>query len=269
MARHRSPGGTRPTASGPADRELATVNTVDTVDTVPTNRAARRAADARHRRSQSGTRFRIGLTAAGLAAAGLLIATDPGSLDAAQTASAESDILRAQATDRASAVASGPASRGDRPAPVGPPAAPAEPPVAGPPAEDLSVLLETVPCPSSGFGGVSPHVAQVGYLIMQEFGLSESEIGGVAGRPGNPTSDHPNGLALDFMVDNATGDAINAYLSERIDEFAITYILWQVPAHYDHVHVSFSSSPGETVSCAVTDDGDSDADAEPDADADE
>lgn len=259
MARHRSPGGTRPTAGVPTGSEFGAV---EAATAAPGNRSARRADPARHRRNQSGTRFRIGLTAAGLAAAGLLIATDPGSLQGAPTTSTGSDMLRAQATDRASAVASGPASRGDRLAPVGPPPAA---PVAAPPAEDLSVLLATMPCPSSGFGGVAPHVAQVGNLIMQEFGLSEAEIGGVAGRPGNPTSDHPKGLALDLMVDTATGNAINAFLSERIDEFAITYIMWQVPAHYDHVHVSFSPSPGETVSCAVT----NDAGAEPDATADE
>ncbi|MDQ3052847.1 MAG: hypothetical protein M3R66_03180, partial [Actinomycetota bacterium] len=53
------------------------------------------------------------------------------------------------------------------------------------------------PCPTEGFGGVEPHVAEAGYHLMAVFGVPASDVGGVASRPGNSTSDHPRGLALD------------------------------------------------------------------------
>jgi len=105
------------------------------------------------------------------------------------------------------------------------------------------------PCPTEGFGGVKPHVAQAGWHLVIVFGLSESDVGGVASRPGNPTSDHPRGLALDFMVDTATGNALADYAEENSDALGIKYIIWQEPAHYDHVHISFNDNPGSGLSC--------------------
>lgn len=123
-----------------------------------------------------------------------------------------------------------------------PVAVPVVPPVEG-------AATGAAACPTEGFGGVAPHVAQAGYHLMATFGLSESEVGGVASRPGNPTSDHPSGYALDFMVDNPTGDALAAYAAEHQSELGISYIMWQVPDHYDHVHISFTKSPGSGLSC--------------------
>ncbi len=105
------------------------------------------------------------------------------------------------------------------------------------------------PCPTEGFGGVKPHVAQAGWHLVIVFGLSESQVGGVASRPGNPGSDHPRGYALDFMVDNSTGDAIEAYAEEHSEELGIKYILWEVANHYDHVHISFNDRPGSGMTC--------------------
>lgn len=105
------------------------------------------------------------------------------------------------------------------------------------------------PCPTEGFGGVKPHVAQAGWHLILVFGLSESDVGGLASRPGNPTSDHPRGLALDFMVDTATGNALADYAEENSDALGIKYIIWQEPAHYDHVHISFNATPGSGLSC--------------------
>lgn len=105
------------------------------------------------------------------------------------------------------------------------------------------------PCPTEGFGGVKPWVAQAGWHLIIVFGLSESDVGGVAARPGNPTSDHPSGHALDFMVDTATGDALSAYAADHTEELAVKYILWQVPDHYDHVHISFNDQPGSGMTC--------------------
>lgn len=105
------------------------------------------------------------------------------------------------------------------------------------------------PCPTEGFGGVKPHVAEAGYHLMAVFGIPESDVIGVASRPGNPTSDHPRGLALDFMVNTSTGNALAAYADENSEALGIKYILWQVADHYDHVHISFDDRAGSGVTC--------------------
>lgn len=102
-------------------------------------------------------------------------------------------------------------------------------------------------CLSSGFNGVEPHVAAAGDHLQEKFGVDD--IGGVAERPGNPTSDHPRGLALDFMVDSSTGDALAAYAEENTEALGINYILWQTEDHYDHVHISFDDEGGSGLPC--------------------
>ena len=102
-------------------------------------------------------------------------------------------------------------------------------------------------CASSGFGGVASHVAQAGHLLEETFGVED--VIGVASRPGNPTSDHPRGYALDFMVDRSTGDALAAYAEENSDALGISYILWRVAEHYDHVHISFEEDRGSGLLC--------------------
>ncbi len=102
-------------------------------------------------------------------------------------------------------------------------------------------------CASSGFGGVAAHVARAGYLLQEMFGVDD--VGGVASRPGNPMSDHPRGYALDFMVDRSTGDALAAYAEENSEALGISYILWRVADHYDHVHISFDDESGSGLLC--------------------
>ena len=102
-------------------------------------------------------------------------------------------------------------------------------------------------CPSSGFNGVVAHVARAGHHLREKFGVED--VGGVAKRPGNPSSDHPRGYALDFMVDRSTGDALAAYAEENAEALGVKYILWRVPSHYDHVHISFTKSPGSGLPC--------------------
>jgi hypothetical protein len=65
-------------------------------------------------------------------------------------------------------------------------------------------------------------------------------IGGRAARPGNPTSCHPRGLALDLMTydDRALGDRIYAFVMAHRGELGITTVLWRVADHFDHVHLS-------------------------------
>jgi hypothetical protein len=93
--------------------------------------------------------------------------------------------------------------------------------------------------------GVAANVARACSVITREF-PEIRVIGGRQSRPGNPTSCHPRGLALDFMIrDRALGDRVAAYIREnRRTLDATPVILWQVPAHYDHVHVSFSPCRG-------------------------
>lgn len=103
-------------------------------------------------------------------------------------------------------------------------------------------------CPSSGFNGVEPHVAEAGHHLQRKFGVDD--VGGVAERPDNPTSDHPTGHALDFMVDDrSTGDALAAYAEEHTEELGIDYILWETENHYDHVHISFEEETGSGLPC--------------------
>lgn len=203
-------------------------------------------------------------------AAVILVASQPISLTgparatpAAAAGEGAAEVVDADALDRLEAGGSE-SSRGERPAGAAPIEMPPPPPntsgQGGVVEPDLSesggaqgptgtAAVGGDDCPTSGFGGVKPHVAQAGYHLIAVFGLNQSSVGGVAQRPGNPGSDHPRGLALDFTVGNDTGDALAAYADENSEALGITYILWQVPAHYDHVHISFSAQPGSGLPC--------------------
>jgi hypothetical protein len=70
---------------------------------------------------------------------------------------------------------------------------------------------------------------------------------GVGGRAGNPTSCHPKGLAIDLIVgsNKALGDRLYAYVIARRSALGATpVVLWQVPDHFDHVHISFAPCKG-------------------------
>ena len=114
-----------------------------------------------------------------------------------------------------------------------------------------------------GFGGVKPHVARTGHFIDEMFGPFPGGIGGVGSRQGK--SDHPRGLALDFMTNKNTklGDRVVNFLSRNAKHFAVKYIIWKqrinsgdgrgwrrmedrgsiTANHFDHPHVSFKDSP--------------------------
>lgn len=256
MARHRSPSGityqrkrlTAKVAGALRNRRMS----------LPSGVVAGATAAARSPRTVA-----LGLTAFALL---VLVASQPvtvaGPAEASQSAEA-ADALAEAARDRLAA-AQAQTSRADRTTGATPLDA-AQPPLTasdsdGVLAPDLSesggaegptgsAAVGGEACPTSGFGGVEPHVAQAGYHLIAVFGLSESDVGGVANRPGNPGSDHPRGLALDFMVGTGTGDALAAYAEDNASALGISYILWQVPSHYDHVHISFTSSPGSGLPC--------------------
>ncbi|WP_348537456.1 hypothetical protein [Nocardia carnea] len=119
-----------------------------------------------------------------------------------------------------------------------------------------------IPC-STVLAGTQPHVAQVGNLIGQTFGVAD--IGGADGRY---DGEHGAGLALDFMTsDPAHGDAIADFVLANKERFGVTYVIWQqryndgsgwsymedrgspTQNHYDHVHVSFDSAADVHVTC--------------------
>lgn len=107
--------------------------------------------------------------------------------------------------------------------------------------------------------GVKPWVLEAADEIGGKFGIKS--IGGVGSRP-NP-SDHPGGLALDFMTQGSIGSALARYVMENAKRLGVKYIIWQqhiwslarasegwrlmgdrgspTANHMDHVHVSFNS----------------------------
>ncbi|PRX49554.1 hypothetical protein B0I33_103591 [Prauserella shujinwangii] len=116
---------------------------------------------------------------------------------------------------------------------------------------------------STALDGTEPHVAQVGNHLLGKFAVDS--VIGRASRSG--ASDHPSGLALDFMVDTATGDALAEYVLAHQSEFAVSYVIWRqryndgggwsmmedrgsaTANHYDHVHVSFEAGGDVDVAC--------------------
>jgi len=121
---------------------------------------------------------------------------------------------------------------------------------------------EAAACPTT-LDGAKSQVAQVGNHVKGKFGIDD--IGGAAGRSGD--SDHPSGLALDFMTDTKTGNAVADYVLANQDKFAVTYVIWRqryndgsgwsamedrggvTANHFDHVHVSFKSGGKVSVTC--------------------
>jgi cytoskeletal protein RodZ len=117
-------------------------------------------------------------------------------------------------------------------------------------------------CPTV-LAGTRPHVAQVGNHLRTLFAVSS--VIGVSNRAG--TSDHPTGLALDFLVDTATGNELAEYVLRNRTEFGVSYVIWRqryndgsgwslledrgsaTANHYDHVHVSFRANADVSVTC--------------------
>jgi hypothetical protein len=112
--------------------------------------------------------------------------------------------------------------------------------------------------PTAGLGAVKSNVRSAAVQLGCTFG--EPRMHGVAGRAG--TSDHPGGLAVDFMVDRATGDRLAACALENMDALGIKYVIWEqrinhgngwkpmedrggaTANHFDHVHISFDRGGG-------------------------
>jgi hypothetical protein len=85
-------------------------------------------------------------------------------------------------------------------------------------------------------------------------------VGGLGGRPN--VSDHPRGLAVDFMTaGGVAGDQLADYALKYKDDLKIKYVIWKqrinfgdgggwhgmenrgspTANHFDHVHISFDA----------------------------
>lgn len=116
---------------------------------------------------------------------------------------------------------------------------------------------------STVLAGTLPQVAQAGNYLKAMFGVDT--VLGRAARSGD--SDHPSGLALDFMVDTATGNRLADYVLANQSRLGMKYVIWRqryndgsgwsamedrgsvTANHYDHVHVSFQSGAKVSVTC--------------------
>ncbi len=113
-------------------------------------------------------------------------------------------------------------------------------------------------CPANraGFGPVKSWVGGAGTALRCIFDVRD--VGGVAGRAG--VSDHPAGLALDFMTTKGVnGDQLAEYALRYQNQLKITYVIWKqrinfgsgwkgmedrgsiTANHFDHVHISFDA----------------------------
>jgi len=92
--------------------------------------------------------------------------------------------------------------------------------------------------PTVGMRGLVPNArALTAYIIANYPGVQS--IGGV--RP-DPLPDHPSGRAIDIMIgsDMGLGDTINADVQSQAGRFGVSYTMWRVANHFNHIHVTVS-----------------------------
>lgn len=112
---------------------------------------------------------------------------------------------------------------------------------------------------SYNLGPVKPWVARAANVLGPKFGIRT--IYGF-GQRGN-VSDHPKGLALDFMCGTSAGNRLATFAVANHKALNITYVIWRqriwsinnprwkrmedrgsvTANHYDHVHISFLAAP--------------------------
>jgi hypothetical protein len=90
--------------------------------------------------------------------------------------------------------------------------------------------------PTVGMSGLVPNARALAAYIISTYPGVQS-IGGVRA---DPLPDHPSGHAIDIMIgsDMALGDAINADVQSQMGRFNVSYTMWRVPSHFNHVHVT-------------------------------
>ena len=100
----------------------------------------------------------------------------------------------------------------------------------------VALAPNTQAVPLVGGGGLSPNAANLANYIINTY-PGVLSIGGVRG---DSLPDHPSGHAIDIMVGGNTGlgNSIASDIRGQSGRFGVKYMLWQVPAHYDHIHVT-------------------------------
>ena len=90
--------------------------------------------------------------------------------------------------------------------------------------------------PLIGGNGLVPNAANLANYIRGAY-PGVLSIGGVRqdSRP-----DHPSGRAIDVMVggNTALGNAIHADILSQAGNFGVSYTMWQVSQHFDHIHIT-------------------------------
>ena len=92
--------------------------------------------------------------------------------------------------------------------------------------------------PTVGMGGLVPNARVLAAYIIATYPGVQS-IGGVRA---DALPDHPSGHAIDIMIgsDMGLGDAINADVQSQAGRFGVSYTMWRVANHFNHVHVTVS-----------------------------
>jgi hypothetical protein len=107
-------------------------------------------------------------------------------------------------------------------------------------------------------GLVKPWAKEAARFIACLF--DEHDVLGIGGR--GRVSDHPRGLAVDFMTRGEQGDRIARCVLKNQEELGVSYVIWKqrinygegwepmedrgsiTENHFDHVHVSFEPRAG-------------------------
>ena len=90
--------------------------------------------------------------------------------------------------------------------------------------------------PLVGSDGLCPNAWSLASYIQNAYPGVQS----IAGVRADALPDHPSGHALDIMIgsDMGLGDAIAADVRSQANRFGVSYVLWRVPNHFNHVHVT-------------------------------
>ena len=104
------------------------------------------------------------------------------------------------------------------------------------PASVVAALGPIGSIPTVGMSGLVPNARNLAAYIMAAYPGVQS-IGGVRS---DYLPDHPSGHAIDIMIGSnmGLGDAINADIQSHAAEFGVSYTMWRVANHYNHVHVT-------------------------------
>lgn len=90
--------------------------------------------------------------------------------------------------------------------------------------------------PLFGMSGVCPNASALATYLTSTYSGIQS-IGGI--RP-DRLPDHPSGHAIDIMIGSnmGLGDSIAKDIRSQSERFGVKYVLWRVPDHYNHIHVT-------------------------------